>query len=54
MINYKGYGSANVSGTACVKDTYGRSGKVPELLELYGLTAKDIVAAAKRAISLKK
>ena len=37
-----------------VKDTYGRSGKVPELLELYGLTAKDIVEAAKKAISLKK
>ena len=24
MINYKGYGSANVSGVACVKDSYGR------------------------------
>lgn len=37
-----------------VKDEYGRSGKVPELLEMYGLTVNDIVAAAKRAISLKK
>ncbi len=37
-----------------VKDEYGRSGKVPELLEMYGLGVNDIVAAAKRAISLKK
>ena len=37
-----------------VQDTYGRSGKVPELLELYGLTAENIVAKAKAAIALKK
>lgn len=37
-----------------VKDEYGRSGKVPELLEMYGLTVGDIIAAAKRAIALKK
>ena len=37
-----------------VKDTFGRSGKVPELLELYGLTAKDIAENARRAIALKK
>ena len=37
-----------------VEDTYGRSGKVPELLELYGLTSKNIAAKAKAAIALKK
>ncbi len=37
-----------------VEDKFGRSGKVPPLLELYGLTAKDIVAKAKAAIALKK
>lgn len=36
------------------KDEFGRSGKVPALLELYGLTAKDIAAKAKEAIALKK
>ena len=36
-----------------VEDSYGRSGKVPELLELYGLTAKNIVAKAKEAIAKK-
>ena len=37
-----------------VRDEYGKSGKVPELLSAYGLTAKDIAEAARRAISLKK
>ena len=37
-----------------VRDEYGRSGKVPELLEMYGLTPKHIAEAAKRAVSLKK
>lgn len=37
-----------------VKDTFGRSGKVPPLLELYGLTSKDIVSAVKSALALKK
>lgn len=37
-----------------VKDVFGRSGKVPPLMEMYGLTAKDIAAAAKAAIALKK
>ena len=36
-----------------VKDTYGRSGKVPALLELYGLTAANIAENAKKAVSLK-
>ena len=37
-----------------VQDTFGRSGRVPELLELYGLTAQNIAATARRAIALKK
>ena len=36
-----------------VNDEFGKSGKVPPLLEQYGLTAKDIVAKAKKAISRK-
>ena len=35
-------------------DVFGRSGKVPPLLELYGLTAENIAKKAKLAISLKK
>ena len=37
-----------------VQDTFGKSGPAPELLDAFGLRAKDIVAAAKKAISLKK
>ena len=37
-----------------VEDRYGKSGKVPALLEEYGLTKENIVAKAKAAISLKK
>ena len=37
-----------------VEDKFGKSGQVPELLELYGLTAQNIAAKAKRAIELKK
>ncbi|MDK2824240.1 MAG: transketolase [Clostridia bacterium] len=36
-----------------VKDTFGESGKPNQLLEKYGLTAKDIVIAAKKVISRK-
>ncbi|MBO4265537.1 MAG: transketolase family protein [Clostridia bacterium] len=35
-------------------DVFGRSGKVPPLLEMYGLTAKNICESAKKAIALKK
>ena len=35
-------------------DMFGRSGKVPPLLEMYGLTAANIVAKAKEAIALKR
>ena len=37
-----------------VEDKFGRSGKVPPLLEMYGLTAANIAAKAKAAIALKK
>ena len=36
-----------------VEDRYGKSGKVPALLEEYGLTKENIVAKAKAAIALK-
>jgi transketolase len=36
-----------------VEDQFGRSGKVPPLLEMYGLTAANIAAKAKAAINLK-
>ena len=37
-----------------VNDSYGHSGKVPPLLEMYGLTAENLAAKAELAISLKK
>lgn len=37
-----------------VRDVFGRSGKVPQLLELYGLTSAEIVTRAKAAIARKK
>ncbi len=37
-----------------VEDSFGRSGKVPPLLEMYGLTAKNIAETAKRAVKMKK
>ena len=37
-----------------VQDAYGRSGKVPELLEIYGLTARNIYENAKKAVAKKK
>ena len=36
-----------------IKDVFGESGKPSQLLEKYGLTQKDIVEKAKKAISLK-
>jgi transketolase len=35
-------------------DCYGHSGKVPPLLEMYGLTPENIAAKAEAAIALKK
>ncbi len=37
-----------------VEDTFGCSGKVPELLKKYGLTSENIVKKVKSAISLKR
>ncbi|MBO5204284.1 MAG: transketolase family protein [Clostridia bacterium] len=37
-----------------VEDKFGHSGKVPPLLEMYGLTVENLVAKAKAAIALKK
>ena len=37
-----------------VEDKFGKSGQVPELLELYGLTAANIAAKARAAVALKK
>ena len=37
-----------------VEDKFGHSGKVPALLELYGLTPEQIVLKAKAAVALKK
>ena len=37
-----------------VEDEFGRSGQVPELLEIYGLTAENIANKARAAIALKK
>ena len=37
-----------------VEDRYGHSGKVPPLLEMYGLTVENIVAKAKAAVAMKK
>ncbi len=37
-----------------IEDIFGRSGKVPPLLEAYGLTPENLVAKAKAAIALKK
>ena len=36
-----------------VQDTFGRSGKVPPLLEMYGLTAEAIVEKAEAALAIK-
>lgn len=37
-----------------VEDMFGKSGKVPVLLEEYGLTAANIAAKAKAAVAMKK
>ena len=36
-----------------IKDVFGQSGKPMELVELYGIRPKDVVAAAKKAIAKK-
>ena len=37
-----------------IEDTFGRSGKVPALLEAYGLTPANLAEKAKLAVSMKK
>lgn len=37
-----------------VEDRFGRSGKVPPLLEMYGITPANIAAKAREAVKLKK
>ncbi len=37
-----------------VEDCFGHSGKVPPLLEMYGLTVANLVAKAEQAVALKK
>ena len=37
-----------------VQDTFGRSGKVPPLLELYGLTSEAIFLKAEAALRMKQ
>ena len=36
------------------QDEFGKSGQVPELLKMYGLTAENIADTAKRAVKMKK
>ena len=36
-----------------VEDKFGRSGQVPELLDMYGLTAENIAAKARLAVKMK-
>jgi transketolase len=37
-----------------VQDTFGESGKVPDLIAKYGLDTKDVIAATKRVLARKK
>ena len=62
IIGGLGSAVAEVVGEGCpvpvvrvgVEDKYGHSGKVPPLLEMYGLTVENIVAKADIALGLKK
>ena len=62
IIGGLGSAVAEVVGEGCpvpvvrlgVDDKYGHSGKVPPLLEMYGLTPANIVAKAEAALALKK
>ena len=62
VIGGLGSAVAEVVGEGCpvpvvrlgVEDKYGHSGKVPPLLEMYGLTPANIVAKAEIALNLKK
>ncbi len=62
IIGGLGSAVAEVVGEGCpvpvvrlgVDDKFGHSGKVPPLLEMYGLTPANIVAKAEMALELKK
>ena len=62
IIGGLGSAVAEVVGEGCpvpvirlgVEDKYGHSGKVPPLLEMYGLTVENLVAKAELAVSMKK
>ena len=62
VIGGLGSAVAEVVGEGCpvpvvrlgIDDRFGRSGKVPPLLEMYGLTVDNIVAKAEAALALKK
>ena len=62
IIGGLGSAVAEVVGEGCpvpvvrlgVNDQFGHSGKVPPLLEMYGLTPDNIVAKAEAALALKK
>ncbi|MBQ8850472.1 MAG: transketolase family protein [Clostridia bacterium] len=62
IIGGLGSAVAEVVGEGCpvpvvrlgVDDKFGHSGKVPPLLEMYGLTPANIVAKAEAALALKK
>ena len=62
VIGGLGSAVAEVVSEACpvpvirlgTEDRFGHSGKVPPLLEMYGLTVQNLVAKAELAVSLKK
>ena len=62
VIGGLGSAVAEVVGESCpvpvvrlgIDDKFGRSGKVPPLLEMYGLTPDNIVAKVEAALALKK
>ena len=62
IIGGLGSAVAEVVGEGCpvpvlrvgVNDMYGHSGKVPPLLEMYGLTTEAIIAKAEAALAMKK
>ena len=62
IIGGLGSAVAEVVGEGCpvpvirlgVEDKFGHSGKVPPLLEMYGLTVENIVAKAEIALKMKK
>ena len=62
IIGGLGSAVAEVVGEGCpvpvvrlgIEDKFGHSGKVPPLLEMYGITVENLVAKAKAAIALKK